>query len=165
VGEVGRDGEYETCCLDILTGPEQSGRSCSMKGMVLMGLGSIIMQESCTAREFSYLFHSWSKALQRVRSSCVGEMTMRSIPRRRSGTLLKRSTSKGCGLGASMRSLQCEKYLTNHKRSEDKTDTKQNKPDPELNLGSGGSIINVASFVAIMGAATPQLACTSDLQR
>ena len=37
----------------------------------------------------------------------------------------------------------------------------QNKADPSAGLGVGGSIINVASFVAIMGAATPQLACKS----
>jgi len=30
---------------------------------------------------------------------------------------------------------------------------------PEKNLQTGGSIINTASFVALMGAATPQLAC------
>ena len=40
-------------------------------------------------------------------------------------------------------------------------DTTQNKPDPSRGLGIGGSIINVASFVAIMGAATPQLAYTA----
>lgn len=34
-----------------------------------------------------------------------------------------------------------------------------NKPDPNKGLQTGGSIINVASFVAIMGAGTPQLAC------
>ncbi|AFR93036.1 short-chain dehydrogenase [Cryptococcus neoformans] len=38
---------------------------------------------------------------------------------------------------------------------------KKNKPDPSKGLGIGGSIINVASFVAIMGAATPQLAYTA----
>lgn len=32
---------------------------------------------------------------------------------------------------------------------------------PALRRAGGGSIINTASFVAIMGAATPQLACTS----
>ena len=36
---------------------------------------------------------------------------------------------------------------------------RQNKADPEKGLSQGGSIINTASFVAIMGAATPQLAC------
>lgn len=40
---------------------------------------------------------------------------------------------------------------------------KQNKPDPEKGLNAGGSVINVASFVAIMGAATPQIACTFSL--
>lgn len=35
----------------------------------------------------------------------------------------------------------------------------QNKADPSKGLHIGGSIINVASFVAILGAATPQLAC------
>ncbi|ORY32101.1 putative fatty acid beta-oxidation-related protein [Naematelia encephala] len=38
---------------------------------------------------------------------------------------------------------------------------RKNKPNPELGLGIGGSIINVASFVAILGAATPQLAYTA----
>jgi NAD(P)-dependent dehydrogenase (short-subunit alcohol dehydrogenase family) len=37
--------------------------------------------------------------------------------------------------------------------------TRQNKADPSLGLGTGGSIINVASLVAVVGAATPQLAC------
>lgn len=37
----------------------------------------------------------------------------------------------------------------------------QNQPNPEKGLAAGGSIINVASFVAKLGAATPQLACTS----
>lgn len=36
---------------------------------------------------------------------------------------------------------------------------RNNKPDPSKGLQTGGSIINVASFVAIMGAGTPQLAC------
>lgn len=36
---------------------------------------------------------------------------------------------------------------------------RENKSDPEKGLSQGGSIINTASFVAIMGAATPQLAC------
>jgi len=36
-----------------------------------------------------------------------------------------------------------------------------NKPDAEKGLQTGGSIINVASFVAIMGAGTPQLAYTA----
>lgn len=35
----------------------------------------------------------------------------------------------------------------------------QNKVDTEKGLQRGGSIINVASFVAKLGAATPQLAC------
>jgi hypothetical protein len=39
------------------------------------------------------------------------------------------------------------------------TSNNQNKPEPEKGLNLGGSIINVASFVAIMGAATPQIAC------
>ncbi|GFZ46446.1 hypothetical protein JCM24511_04693 [Saitozyma sp. JCM 24511] len=38
---------------------------------------------------------------------------------------------------------------------------RENKADPEKGLHQGGSIINVASFVAIMGAATPQLAYTA----
>ncbi|WVQ98449.1 hypothetical protein IAU59_005573 [Kwoniella sp. CBS 9459] len=38
---------------------------------------------------------------------------------------------------------------------------RENKPDPEKGLGVGGSIINVASFVAKLGAATPQLAYTA----
>jgi hypothetical protein len=37
----------------------------------------------------------------------------------------------------------------------------QNKVDAEKGLQRGGSIINVASFVAKLGAATPQLACMS----
>jgi len=37
---------------------------------------------------------------------------------------------------------------------------RENKADPEKGLIQGGSIINTASFVAIMGAATPQIACT-----
>lgn len=36
---------------------------------------------------------------------------------------------------------------------------RKNPTDPEKGLHAGGSIINVASFVAILGAATPQLAC------
>jgi len=36
-----------------------------------------------------------------------------------------------------------------------------NKPDPAKGLQTGGSIINVASFVAIVGAGTPQLAYTA----
>ncbi|KAH7105283.1 NAD(P)-binding protein [Auriculariales sp. MPI-PUGE-AT-0066] len=36
-----------------------------------------------------------------------------------------------------------------------------NKTDPAKGLRTGGSIINTASFVAIMGAATPQLAYTA----
>ncbi|GFZ43080.1 hypothetical protein JCM24511_00798 [Saitozyma sp. JCM 24511] len=38
---------------------------------------------------------------------------------------------------------------------------RKNKADPSLGLGSGGSIINVASLVAVVGAATPQLAYTA----
>lgn len=34
-----------------------------------------------------------------------------------------------------------------------------NPVDESLGLHVGGSIINTASFVALMGAATPQLAC------
>lgn len=37
---------------------------------------------------------------------------------------------------------------------------RKNPTDESLGLHTGGSIINVASFVAILGAATPQLACT-----
>ena len=36
---------------------------------------------------------------------------------------------------------------------------RENVRDPARGLHVGGSIINVASFVAILGAATPQLAC------
>lgn len=36
---------------------------------------------------------------------------------------------------------------------------RQNPVDESKGLRAGGSIINTASFVAIMGAATPQLAC------
>ena len=36
---------------------------------------------------------------------------------------------------------------------------RKNESEPERGLTQGGSIINTASFVAIMGAATPQLAC------
>lgn len=36
---------------------------------------------------------------------------------------------------------------------------KQNKADASKGLHEGGSIINVASFVAKLGAATPQIAC------
>lgn len=36
---------------------------------------------------------------------------------------------------------------------------RQNAVDESKGLHAGGSIINTASFVAIMGAATPQLAC------
>lgn len=39
---------------------------------------------------------------------------------------------------------------------------RENKADPEKGLAPGGSIINTASFVAIVGAATPQIACTCD---
>lgn len=38
---------------------------------------------------------------------------------------------------------------------------RKNKADPSKGLHIGGSIINVASFVAILGAATPQLAYTA----
>ena len=34
-----------------------------------------------------------------------------------------------------------------------------NPTDPAKGLQTGGSIINTASFVALLGAATPQLAC------
>ena len=37
---------------------------------------------------------------------------------------------------------------------------RNNPEDKERGLHVGGSIINTASFVALMGAATPQLACT-----
>lgn len=36
---------------------------------------------------------------------------------------------------------------------------RKNPTDASKGLHAGGSIINTASFVAIMGAATPQLAC------
>jgi len=36
---------------------------------------------------------------------------------------------------------------------------RQNPTDERKGLHTGGSIINTASFVALMGAATPQLAC------
>ena len=36
---------------------------------------------------------------------------------------------------------------------------RQNPTDESRGLHTGGSIINTASFVAMMGAATPQLAC------
>ncbi len=36
---------------------------------------------------------------------------------------------------------------------------RQNPTDESRGLHTGGSIINTASFVALMGAATPQLAC------
>ncbi|KAG5644580.1 hypothetical protein DXG03_008154 [Asterophora parasitica] len=39
---------------------------------------------------------------------------------------------------------------------------RNNPVDEAKGLHTGGSIINMASFVALMGAATPQLACTSD---
>lgn len=38
---------------------------------------------------------------------------------------------------------------------------RKNPEDPSRGLRTGGSIINTASFVALMGAATPQLACES----
>lgn len=37
---------------------------------------------------------------------------------------------------------------------------RNNPTDESKGLHAGGSIINTASFVALMGAATPQLACT-----
>jgi len=40
---------------------------------------------------------------------------------------------------------------------------RQNPVDETKGLRSGGSIINTASFVAIMGAATPQLACKASV--
>lgn len=36
---------------------------------------------------------------------------------------------------------------------------RENKPDAAKGLQTGGSIINTASFVAIMGAGSPQIAC------
>jgi len=42
---------------------------------------------------------------------------------------------------------------------------KSNPTDTALGLHTGGSIINTASFVAVMGAATPQLACESRFGR
>ncbi|ORY32902.1 hypothetical protein BCR39DRAFT_583338 [Naematelia encephala] len=47
------------------------------------------------------------------------------------------------------------------KHAQNIADGHQNKADPEKGLSAGGSIINVASLVAIMGAATPQLAYTA----
>lgn len=38
-----------------------------------------------------------------------------------------------------------------------------NKPDPAKGLETGGSIINVASLLAMVGAGTPQLACALPL--
>lgn len=38
---------------------------------------------------------------------------------------------------------------------------RENPTDESKGLHTGGSIINTASFVALVGAATPQLACTS----
>lgn len=38
---------------------------------------------------------------------------------------------------------------------------RENPTDESKGLHTGGSIINTASFVALMGAATPQLACMS----
>ena len=40
---------------------------------------------------------------------------------------------------------------------------RKNPTDEARGLHTGGSIINTASFVALMGAATPQLACTHAL--
>lgn len=37
---------------------------------------------------------------------------------------------------------------------------RNNKADKAKGLHIGGSIVNTASFVALLGAATPQLACT-----
>jgi len=42
---------------------------------------------------------------------------------------------------------------------------RENPVDKEKGLNVGGSIINTASFVAIMGAATPQLACRFSADR
>jgi NAD(P)-dependent dehydrogenase (short-subunit alcohol dehydrogenase family) len=39
---------------------------------------------------------------------------------------------------------------------------RNNPVDPAKGLQTGGSIINTASFVALLGAATPQLACKCD---
>jgi len=39
-----------------------------------------------------------------------------------------------------------------------------NAADPAKGLQTGGSIINTASFVALLGAATPQLACECDTE-
>ena len=39
---------------------------------------------------------------------------------------------------------------------------RSNQADPAKGLQAGGSIINTASFVALLGAATPQLACKRD---
>jgi NAD(P)-dependent dehydrogenase (short-subunit alcohol dehydrogenase family) len=38
---------------------------------------------------------------------------------------------------------------------------RENQADESKGLKKGGTIINTASFVALMGAATPQLACRS----
>ena len=38
---------------------------------------------------------------------------------------------------------------------------RKNPTDPSKKLQTGGSVINTASFVALMGAATPQIACQS----
>ena len=42
---------------------------------------------------------------------------------------------------------------------------RKNPTDESKGLHVGGSIINTASFVALMGAATPQLACEEYLRR
>lgn len=42
---------------------------------------------------------------------------------------------------------------------------RENPTDESKGLHVGGSIINTASFVALMGAATPQLACEAYLRR
>ena len=41
---------------------------------------------------------------------------------------------------------------------------RKNPADESKGLHAGGSIINTASFVALMGAATPQLACELSLR-
>jgi NAD(P)-dependent dehydrogenase (short-subunit alcohol dehydrogenase family) len=41
---------------------------------------------------------------------------------------------------------------------------RENPKDEAKGLHTGGSIINTASFVALMGAATPQLACMISIQ-
>ena len=63
-------------------------------------------------------------------------------------------------MAANMLFLPCATSVYPH-RFRSRSNIKQNKADPARGLSSGGSIINVASVVAVMGAATPQLACTS----